>query len=131
MENENPPPPPADVKRRRLTRAEREFHLASWKRSGLSGPAYARAHGLSPANLYAWRGKALGGGASASAARPAAKTASPFVPVRIAPGPPAAGTAPRVVLRDGYGLECVIEGAVDAGAFAALAGALKREVFGV
>lgn len=43
MENESPPPPPADVKRRRLTRAERELHLASWKRSGLSGPAYARA----------------------------------------------------------------------------------------
>lgn len=113
--------PAAGAKRLRVTKTEREEHVAAWKHSGLSAADYAQSHGLRAANLYAWSVK-HGGRAGA---RPS------FVPVHISPGGGTVhGTGPRVVLRLG-GLECVIEGAGNAEAFGSLAGALKREVFDV
>jgi transposase-like protein len=121
METTNPTPP-GGAKRRRLTENERGEHLIAWKRSGRSARDYAAEHGLRAANLYAWSKKKRAG-------RPERESGSSFVPVRIALGG-VSGTEPRVTLKTG-GLECVIEGADAPEAFAALAGALKREVFDV
>ena len=124
MENQSSTPH-GGAKRRRLTKTERASHLAAWKRSGQSARIYAAAHGLRSANLYAWSHKYGVTGTNSAQAGP-----SPFVPVRISPVDSANSTAPRIVLKV-PGLECVIEGAGTAEAFAALVGALRREVFDV
>jgi len=120
---ETPTPTPASgAKRRRFTEHERDEHLIAWKRSGRSARCYAAEHGLSVARLYAWSSKKRGSPAKRACG-------SSFVPVRIAPGG-FSGTGLRVTLKS-RGLECVIEGADGPVAFAALAAALKREVFDV
>ena len=124
MKNQTPPPPSV-AKRRRLSKSERAVHLAAWKRSGESARVYAAAHGLRAANLYAWSHKS---GASSTNASQAQR--SPFVPVRIGPVSSTGRGEPRITLRT-EGLECLIEGAESAEAFALLAGALKRELFDV
>lgn len=124
MENQSRTPH-SGAKRRRLTKTERASHLVAWKRSGQSARVYAATHGLRAANLYAWSHKYGATGPNSLQPGP-----SPFVPVRISPVGSANSTAPRIVLKV-PGLECVIEGAGSAEAFAALAGALKREVFDV
>lgn len=86
----------------------------------MSAAEYAEAHGVRLGNLYAWRRNCA----------ESARSSSPFVPVRISQGERACTAGLRIVLRT-PGLECVIEGAGNAQAFAALAGALKREVFDV
>ena len=116
------PIPTGSAKRRQFTENERSAHLIAWKRSGQSARAYAAEHGLSAGSLYAWSAKKPG-----SAAKRA--SGSSFVPVRIAPDG-FSGNGLRVTLK-ARELECVIEGADAPGAFAALAAALKREVFDV
>lgn len=121
METTNPTPP-GGAKRLRLTESERREHLIAWQRSGRSARDYAAEHGLRAANLYAWSKKKRAGPRERA-------SGSSFVPVRIAPEG-FSGMGPRVTLKAG-GLECVIEGAGAPEAFAALAAALKREVFDV
>ena len=116
------PTPTGGAKRRRFTEHERSEHLIAWKRSEQSARDYAAEHGLSAASLYAWSAKKRGSPAKRA-------SGSSFVPVRIAPGG-FSGTGLRVTLKS-RGLECVIEGVDEPGAFAALAAALKREVFDV
>jgi hypothetical protein len=108
------------AKRLSSTQAQRAGHIAAWESSGMSAAEYAEAHGVRLGNLYAWRRKCT----------ESAPSASPFVPVRISPVECACTAGLRIVLKT-PGLECVIEGAGDAQAFATLAGALKREVFDV
>lgn len=108
------------AKRLSSTQAQRADHLAAWERSGLSAAEYAGAHGVRLGNLYRWRRECA----------ESARSSSPFVPVRISPGECASTAGLRIVLKTPE-LECVIEGAGNAQAFATLAGALKREVFDV
>jgi hypothetical protein len=114
--------PPGGAKRLRLTERERIEHLSAWKHSGRSARDYAAEHGLRAANLYAWSKKRR-------SARREPASGSSFVPVRIAPGS-FPGTGLRVTLK-ARGLECMVEGADGPEALAALAAALKREVFDV
>jgi len=113
---------PGGAKRLQLTENERKEHLIAWKRSGRSARDYAAEHGLRAANLYAWSSKERKGQLEPACG-------SSFVPVRIAPGS-FAGTGPRVTLK-ARSFECVIEGAESPEALAALAAALRREVFDV
>jgi transposase-like protein len=124
MENTDQPST-RGAQRRRCTKAERSAHLEAWRDSGLSAQSYAGRHGLSAANLYAWSSKARRRNATAEQ-----KQTPTFVPVRLGASAPGPDSGLRVALRSG-GLECVVEGATDLDALAALAGALKREVFDV
>ena len=109
------------AKRLSLTQVQRAGHVAAWERSGLSASDYAGAHGVRLGNLYRWRRECA----------ESVQSSSPFVPVRISPGECAYTAAGlRIVLRTPE-LECVIESAGNAQAFATMAGALKREVFDV
>lgn len=116
------------AKRLRFTKAERDAHVAAWKRGGQSAARYGQAHGMRASNLYAWSRRR---GPSVTAAAKSSGEQSPaFVPVRLAPDNFSRGTGLRITLRKAD-LECVIEGAQSAEALASLAGALKREVFNV
>jgi transposase-like protein len=120
----NPHQSSGGARRRRHTKAERMEYVASWKRSGESAHAYAKAHDLSSSNLYAWSSKerqSSGEGAS---------TGSAFVPVRIAPAAMGTHMGSRVTLR-ANGFECVIEDTHGPEALASLAEVLKRKVFDV
>jgi hypothetical protein len=99
-------------------------HVAAWKSSGERARVYARAHGLSSGNLYAWSNQERG------ASKESESGGSSFVPVRIAPGGMDSYLGSRVTLRSG-GLECVIEDAGGPESLASLAEAIRRKVFDV
>lgn len=115
--------------RRRFSKAERAAHLANWEKSALSARDYAREHGMTDKNLYAWRrqtrrlgeGKCVrttGGGGT-------------FVPVRLnAPAWPAGGSL-RVSLRSAAGLEVEVSGAPGITELVSAIKALKEGVFDV
>jgi transposase-like protein len=66
--------------------------LAAWRRSGMSGSAFARANGMNPQRLFWWR-KQLDVGETAAA------------PLTFIPATPAAVVGARVLLRLPGGVE--------------------------
>lgn len=122
---------PAEVeggkRRRRYTdKIEQAGHLASWKRSGLSGAEYARTHGLKARDLYRWSQRQAGG---REHGRELEDSGERFVTIDV-DGRAFGGSGDgglRVLLRRG-GMEVEVSGGASAQELARLAGALRREV---
>ena len=60
---------------KRHNKAEREYHLQEWKKSGLTQVAYSREFGLILSTLRYWASQAL--------KRPEQAGGSPFLPSRV------------------------------------------------
>ena len=132
----------------RFTRRQRIQHVRIWESSGLSGAEYGRRNGIDARNLYRWRDRVWNRrGKGESTGRETAQVDGPgsFVSIDVERSGDAirlkeevaqdgrgkvAGALPglRVVLRRA-GLEVELIGA-DATQLAAMAGALRREVWG-
>lgn len=98
-------------KRQRNVTKERfwRWHLAAWRRSGMTVRGYCAAEGLSQPSFYSWRrllqqrdppAQPVKADSEPTVGQAAPDSASPFLPVRLIPDPPSAG-AIEVVLRGG------------------------------
>ena len=90
--------------RRKVSASEKRRIVAEAMRAGANVAAVARAHGLHPNRVYAWREAARGAGGSRLAAAPR------FVPVTVSDG--AVGASARVEVISPRGYRVILHGAL-------------------
>lgn len=104
------------TERRRFTKMQRAEHLSAWEGSGLSAMAYAREHGITDKNLYAWRRQSR-----LENSRTETPESTAFVPVRISTPLSTSMSSLTLTLRSA-GIEVELCGLASSTELASLAG---------